>query len=206
MFEIYSHFFVRSSQEGFTLVEMMVAVAIAAILLATAAPSFQTMVIKSNVEAIQDDFANAVITARTEAAARGKLVRVCPINGCNGFDWSEGWKLEVDSTNGGLVVTEDLASFPNDIGYAVTVHSDAGVSEGAISFSPQGYNASDKRYIFAVCGPSAVTPKMVRGVTIERTGRAFYTRSNDGSEIHRATFDDGNGGEVQAAELKCTQA
>lgn len=188
----YSYFFTSSREAGVTLIEMMIVIAIAAILLATAAPSFQTMVIKSNVESLQDDFANAVITARTEAASRGQEVRVCPLAGCASTDWSAGWILETD--------TDVLASFPNETGYPATVHDTAGATESTIAFNAQGYNANETRYIFAACGPDENTPKVVKGVTVEFSGRAYHTSGN--SNKHDAKVEGVN----NPITLKCTQA
>lgn len=191
-----------SREAGVTLVEMMIVIAIAAILLATAAPSFQTMVVKSNVEALQDDFANAVITARTEAASRGQEVRVCPLGGCNTSGWGDGWMLEIDT--GGNPATEVLASFPNETGYPATVHDEDNASQTEIAFNAQGYNANEKRYIFAACGPDATNAKVVRGVTVEFSGRAYHTTGNhtSGSSYkHDGKLE----GVADPITLKCTQ-
>lgn len=201
-----SCFFTKSRELGFTLVEMMIVIAIAAILAATAAPSFQAMVIRSNVESLQDDFANAVITARTEAASRGKEVRVCPLAGCSTSDWAAGWIIVTDSTVSGSATLDVLASFPNQISYPVTVHNEAGGAETSIAFDGRGYNATEERYVFAVCGPDATNPSVARGVTVERTGRAYHTEANGNHKKHKVSFDDGNGGATTAIDLKCTQA
>lgn len=187
--------------KGFTLIEMMIVIAIAAILLATAAPSFQTMVIKSYVESLQDNFANAVITARTEAASRGVEVRVCPMGGCATNSWRDGWMLEVDEIDPSTPeTTEIIATFENDAGYPVTVHSEGGASETSIAFDARGYNAREQRYIFAVCGPSETNPKVKKGVTVEFSGRAYHTQGT--GSIHQVKFDNN----TTTADLQCMQA
>lgn len=190
-----------SREAGVTLIEMMIVIAIAAILLATAAPSFQTMVVKSNVEALQDDFANAVITARTEAASRGQEVRVCALgsNDCSSKDWSSGWMLVIDDDTVAPPIRV-LARFPNEGSYPVTVHNESGVSESKIAFNAQGYNDSEKRYIFAACGPDETAPKVVKGVTVEFSGRAYHTSGN--SNKHDGKLE----GVTDSITLKCTQA
>lgn len=191
----FSYFFINSREAGVTLVEMMIVIAIAAILVATAAPSFQTMVIKSNVESLQDDFANAVITARTEAASRGREVRVCPLSGCNTTNWTEGWMLEVDT--GDSPATEVLARFPNESGYSVTVYDESNASQSKITFNAQGYNANETRYIFAACGPGE---SVVKGVTVEFSGRAYHTSGS--STKHEGKLE----GVADPISLNCTQA
>src|SRR5690606_39053909 len=85
---------------GVTLIEMMVTLAVAAILLAAAVPSF-TSLIQNNRAATQvNDFVTAVHAARGEAIKRGMPVTLCASNnqqGCNaGSTWSNGWVVFED--------------------------------------------------------------------------------------------------------------
>lgn len=199
----YPHFFTKSSETGVTIIEMMVVIAIASILLATAAPSFQSTIFRWNVDALRDDFRNAVLTARTEATTRGEPVRICPIRG-------DGNVTCIDSTwrNGWVVITEDnveVARFENRSGFPITVHDEDDDGVGVITFNAQGLNLEEVRYVFAVCAPNATTPSVRKGVTIELSGQAFKTLG-PGENIHEVVFDDGNGGANNPGQLSCTQA
>lgn len=68
----------RGRSAGFTLLEMMVAVAIIAILLRLAAPSFSSFMAEARLSAESEALAGALMSARGEAAARGMRVRVVP--------------------------------------------------------------------------------------------------------------------------------
>ena len=155
------------SYKGMTLIEVMIVIAIAAILLATAAPSFQRMVVKSNIESLVDGFATAVITARTEAASRGREVSVCANTACSSVDWSGGW-LIMDS-NGTA-----LATFNNAESYPISLKTEGDVDATSITFNAQGYNRDQVRYIFSACSPTGGVD-VVRGVTVEFSGRAYRT-------------------------------
>lgn len=171
------------SCKGVTLIEMMIVIAVASILLAVAAPSFRTMVVKSNIESLVDGFAIAVTTARTEAANRGREVRVCANTACTLDDWSGGWLVvDLDGT--------ELAAFDNSEGYPVSLKTEAGGDVTSIAFNAQGYNRDQVRYLFSACSPSAGVD-LVRGVTVEFSGRAYHTDIAGTSK--RARFDNGDG-------------
>jgi type IV fimbrial biogenesis protein FimT len=85
---------------GFTLIEMLVAIAIAAILLALAAPSFEDAAVSSKVSDIATKVAVAANNARSEAIKRNGEVVVCmSADGatCAGSgSWEQGWIAFVD--------------------------------------------------------------------------------------------------------------
>jgi type IV fimbrial biogenesis protein FimT len=88
-----------NQQQGFTILELMIAVTIAGILAVIAIPSFGDLV-KNNRIATQ---ANAIVSslhyARGEAANRGLQVRLEPI--VAGTNWTAGWLVRVDGNNDG---------------------------------------------------------------------------------------------------------
>jgi type IV fimbrial biogenesis protein FimT len=69
-------------QRGFTLIELMVVVAIAAILLTLAAPSFTGYMNKKRVEGVAAELATDIQFARTEAVVRNAPVRITFGSGC----------------------------------------------------------------------------------------------------------------------------
>ena len=97
------------SMGGFTLLEIMITLAIAAILLAAAAPSFTNMIRSNKITTYANDFGTTVNLARSEAIKRGGTVTISSTSG--NTDWSQGWTLTVDST-GELLRTN--AAFTGD--------------------------------------------------------------------------------------------
>lgn len=81
---------------GFTVIEALIAVAILAILLALAAPSFAKFVKDNRRASVVNDLIVSVQIARSEATRRGQRVVVCPSNDAqtacaDDTDWSGGW-------------------------------------------------------------------------------------------------------------------
>ncbi len=72
----------RSSQSGFTIIELMVVVVIAAILLVIAAPSFLSTLAKRRLEGAAAELVNDIQYARSEAVQRNAAVGVVVQTGC----------------------------------------------------------------------------------------------------------------------------
>jgi len=76
------------SQKGFTLIEMMVAIAILAILVTLAAPSFNSFIDKYRVKRASDSISAFLVNAKSEAVKRNTEVRVVITGG--GATWCAG--------------------------------------------------------------------------------------------------------------------
>ncbi len=89
---------------GFSLVELMVTIAIASVLLATAIPAFSNMMAQNELAAASNAARGALMVARETAVMRGHPVSLCagaPESGCSG-DWSEGqWLVFRDMNHNG---------------------------------------------------------------------------------------------------------
>ena len=99
---------------GFTLLELMVTVAVAALLLAIGVPTFQSMVRNNRIAAHTNDFMSSLNLARSEANKRGRRVVLCKsdktdniaactaANNCcttSTGNWEQGWIVFVDADN-----------------------------------------------------------------------------------------------------------
>ena len=113
------------THNGFTLIELMVVIAIAAIIMTIAVPSFAQLVGQQRVKAAANDFKSAVALARSEARKRGVNTGIRPI-GKTGSPWGtvdDGWHvyyidgstmktvLEHQLESGSITVTGDSAGF-----------------------------------------------------------------------------------------------
>ncbi|WP_437421238.1 GspH/FimT family pseudopilin [Stutzerimonas chloritidismutans] len=106
---------------AFTLIELMITLAILAILLAIAAPSFRDTIQNNRTQTIANDLTTALQFARSEAVKRGVRVDICrrAANACaDAVDWGNGWLVKV---NGGDVLRvweavgdRDSVSGPNE--------------------------------------------------------------------------------------------
>ena len=68
-----------SRQKGFTLIELMVTIAILAIMTAIAIPNFSEWVAKRRVASVAEKVASQIRFARAEAARLNKPVYLCPV-------------------------------------------------------------------------------------------------------------------------------
>lgn len=84
----------KSRAVGFSTIELMVALAIAAILLTIAVPSFRIMMQKQRMTASVNDFFATINLTRSEAIERGTRVDLVPAG--DGTDWARGWVVFID--------------------------------------------------------------------------------------------------------------
>jgi len=93
-------------RSGFTLIEMLVALAVLAILTGLAAPSFLATVRDNRLVTQTNEFIGALHLARSEAVKRNADVVVCKSSdgaSCNdSLGWTDGWVVLAD--NGTLVL------------------------------------------------------------------------------------------------------
>jgi len=87
----------RSAHAGFTLVELMVTVAIAGILLSLAFPSFKAWMQNTKIRAVAESIQNGLQLARTEAVRRNTRVQLI---GSEGGGWTVGCFNAVPDENG----------------------------------------------------------------------------------------------------------
>lgn len=92
---------------GFTLVELMITLAVVAILISLAAPSFQLAIQNNRLTTQVNNLVTALSLARSEAIRRGATVTVCKSNGgaaCTAAgDWDQGWVVFTDPTTPGTI-------------------------------------------------------------------------------------------------------
>jgi type IV fimbrial biogenesis protein FimT len=123
----------RPPQGGFSLLEMLVVIAIVAILLALGVPSFKYVTQANRATSEINGMLGSLQLARAEAIKEGQTVTICPsldAATCNAAtDWETGWII----LSGAGVVVHVQKAFTN----TDTLQSDHLVS--AISFSREGF-------------------------------------------------------------------
>jgi type IV fimbrial biogenesis protein FimT len=177
---------------GFTLVELMIVLAVAGTILALGAPSFNDFRRNNRLTAAANDFITSVQLARTEAIKRQRNVVVCasgnaddPGASCNGGNYV-GW-IVFEDRNGNCLRSGDepLLGAGGPLDTALANNADG----NCLSFSPTGFAqvvagrpalsrlvVCDERGLTLQAG---TTVSAARGITIARTGRALVHRSND---------------------------
>lgn len=166
----------RSRSLAFTLVELMVTIAILAILLMIAVPSYNDAVLSSKLGTYANDLVAHARLARSEALKRNAQVQMCASVGgtnCESVSWENGWILrftDKDSNNVVLQRREATAT-----GFKVSEQS----ATSTITFEPTGLGATLTTFIVCRATPSA--GKQERKVTISATGRTSIETTHNGT-------------------------
>lgn len=80
---------------GFSLVELMVVILIAAVLAGMAVPAFGRLIDGQRLTSTANDFLASIQLARSEAIKRGRRVDLVP----DGVKWSDGWVVLIDEND-----------------------------------------------------------------------------------------------------------
>jgi len=133
---------------GFTLVEMLMAIAIGAMLLSYALPGWMDFVRNQRLKAAQASLTASLAYARGYAIKKHAYVVMCPGNatGCSGgTDWHNGWvAFEDHNRNRRKDAGETMISQESSLGNDIQIHSSSQrriLRFTSLGFSP-GSNAS----------------------------------------------------------------
>lgn len=95
----------RTSLNGFTLIELMMTLAIGAILLMLAAPSLGNLIAHTRMATAEGTLAGSLHHARAAAIMHNKRVVVCPSNDArhclSSDEWQRGWLIANDADHDG---------------------------------------------------------------------------------------------------------
>jgi type IV fimbrial biogenesis protein FimT len=133
---------------GFTLVELMVVLAVFVVIFSVAVPGMSEFTASNQVVATRSAFSAAVSLARSEAVKRNRPVVLQPLaGGSKGNEFGNGWEIVVDEDGDGSLADSELRirRYPA-LSPSVTLSG-----KDALTFRATGAlgNASDQ--VFTVC-------------------------------------------------------
>lgn len=182
-----------SRHAGFTVIELLIAVALLAILMGIAAPSLRDLTMNARVTSQANDLMTDLAIARNEAVKRGARAAVCASSSgtaCTNSAWNQGWIVFVDPDGDGTVaVAADVIKAVPALDGANTLvsagHANNGAGGPMVSYRPSGvvtpggagtvtFDLCDSRTTANV-GAAAAANKG-RRITVSGTGRAFAQR------------------------------
>jgi type IV fimbrial biogenesis protein FimT len=193
----------KNRSHGFTLMELMVTLAIAAAVIGIGVPSYREFSRNSRMVSVANDILGGVLTARTEAIKRQLpkgAISICPSSDPEASSPScmadtarnfNGWVVFVDTDNDcDIDTSEEIIRIGRrvDLGDSPQQHV-ASYSNGAcFSFAPTGFQNTTKRaaatrVVFCDERGNTKQPGMnlsvARGLEVTTTGRARITRDRD---------------------------
>lgn len=154
---------------GFTLVELMVVLAILAVFAAIAIPAFSEMTLTSRLRAQANALAAGVVLARSEAIKRNQVVRLCASDdgaacASTATSWGSGWIV----LGAGNEVISRHAGMPSGYLNIATVAS--------VSFQPSGTGATVAA--FKLCRATPSVGSQERVIEVSATGRPSVNKTN----------------------------
>ena len=176
---------------GLTLIELMIALAVAGVLLALAGPSFQQALGKNRLSSTASEFTGAVQLARAEAIRQNRRVTLCRStdgSACDstGSTWP-GWIVFVDLDSDGVRDNNEPIVKAGTIAAPVLALSSASVTAAGerITFRGDGTaRGADGQSlltgIVALCVPVADPAENVRDVSLAFGSRTAVRRRNGG--------------------------
>ncbi len=161
----------RFFARGFTLIELMVTIAVAAIILAIAIPGMDELTLSNRLGAYANNLVASVHLARGEAIKRNAVVTICVSSdgeNCAAGGWEQGWVLLA----GDDVIQRQQAATS---GFKIT--ESGGLA--SLNFQPTGLGATQAT--FTICRSEPTVGSRERVVTVSLTGRPSVERTSAGS-------------------------
>jgi len=169
--------------QGFTLVELIITVAIAAIVLGLGVPGFQQLIRANRTVTEVNRLVTALSLARSEAVKRNATVAMCRASGSNcstTVNWENGWVVFADNVtqNGTIDAGEQTLQVYERMPQGYTLRAGANFANW-IAFQPTGQMlgsggaAADS---FRVCDDTQATAER-RLIQVNLVGRANASRT-----------------------------
>jgi type IV fimbrial biogenesis protein FimT len=177
----------RLQGRGFTLVELMVTLAVAAILTVVAVPATQRLLAARATASQADELAESLRLARSEALRRGGVVSVCASSNVNAASpqcaaqWLDGWVVFTDFNHDGVIdANEPIVKVASPQGALASLVEAGGLP--AVSFQANGLAVGAARFVASPKGVSEADGDFLslqRIVTLSAQGRVKVSKGSE---------------------------
>jgi type IV fimbrial biogenesis protein FimT len=164
---------------GFTLIELMVTIAVAVILLSIGIPGFQEMLTTNRTATVSNEFVTSMSIARSEAIKRHTNVVVTATNGSDtNNEWGPGWKVWADLNSNGSQDGNDP-----DIKTVTAITGSIALDSagGSTSFTYSGSGLVNTAQNLYLCNKSG-NPS--RWIEVTATGRVSVWQGSNAATDH----------------------
>ena len=174
-----------TDSKGFTLLELIIIIAIIGIATAFAVPGLTEMIANNRVSSNASDFAGALQLAKAEAVARLNPVIVCKKNTASSAcvtagDWSQGWIVfSDDDGDGGVDVGDEAVLLVHEaLHERISFVGDSAEVDSSITFRPSGTSNVTDTGILIICDDGRFDSSS-RGILVTITGRGSVMKASD---------------------------
>ncbi len=168
------------NNRGFTLIELMITIAILAIVMMLAIPNFTSTLRNNSIANMSNNMIASLNFARSEAIKRGVPVSVCATSDANytacGTSWNLGWMIFVNPTGGSTLSNTTAA--PTLKVEKITDQSatiTASPSVGIATYTSSGFPATNTGNVALTIKSTGCTGDAGRQINISVTGRPIVS-------------------------------
>ncbi len=161
--------------QGFTLLELMITLAIVIIMTTIGLPSFFGLIRDSNMTATANDMLSAINYARSEAVTRNNDV-VIQSKSTTAKHWEAGWDIYVDTNKNRTKDSGELLKSYDALPNGYTLIANAANMDSQIVYLPSGLRDSIIGGTLFLCKDNAAST--ARAIIINNVGRARVDTAN----------------------------
>lgn len=165
-------------QSGFTLIELMVALALGIILMTMAVPSFYSTIQNNRATTKANEFLADLYFTRSEAIKQARTATICrSTNGTactgSGSAWETGWLVWVDGDGNGTMASTEIVRVHEALSNATLSGKLGGADAPSIQYLSSGFRAAAPagNMTFTLTS-TGCKGNQTRAITIIQSGRA----------------------------------
>ena len=191
------------NNHGFTLIELVVTLAVVSILLVTGIPALNQMTTNNRLVTQINNIAGSLAVARSESIKRATSITLCGSTDgatCNTTNWESGWIVFSDVNNNATLdaATDNMVKIVDAFSGGTTLRLSRSDSTSVVRYKSDGslrdidpsITSINNMGTFTLCDPKATTPtSTAKAINISPLGRVSRAEGATPSEkpVHDVT-------------------